>query len=68
MVYKTLLWSVPGLKYHPYYLALPPHLHMQPGYMLFLFLFQGRLKVPYLSPEAMLGAPGTENRTNCLAV
>lgn len=60
--------SVPALRSHPYYLTLPPRLHRLPGYVLFLFLFQGLLKGLYLSPEAVLGAAGTKNRTNCLAV
>lgn len=68
IVCKSLLWSVPGLRSHPYYLTLPPLLHRLPGYILLLFLFQGLLKVPYISPEAMLRAAGTKNRTNCLAV
>lgn len=68
IVCKSLFWSVPGLRSHPYYLTLPPLLHRLPGYILLLFLFQGLLKVPYISPEAMLRAAGTKNRTNCLAV
>jgi len=38
------------------------------GYVLFLFLLQGVLKVLYLQPQATPGASGTDNQTNRLAV